>query len=176
MVIVNEVNSPPLLNPIGDKTASQGVLLTFTATASDTDDPTNTLAFSLVPGAPAGAAIDSATGVFTWIPTEAEAGKTNGVTVRVTDNGLPNLSATRSFNIVVVAPPRILSLSVSGNLFQFSVATFPGKTYRILWTDDLGSGNWTPLGGDVVAQGFLLPITDPIGSERQRFYRALQVN
>jgi PKD repeat protein len=46
-----------------------GILLTFTAPASDSDIPVQTLTFSLV-GAPAGASITAA-GVFTWTPTAA---------------------------------------------------------------------------------------------------------
>src|SRR6185436_19179903 len=42
-----------------------------------------TLAFSLDPGAPAGASINSSNGVFTWLPF---APGTNNVTVRVTDS------------------------------------------------------------------------------------------
>ena len=48
-------------DPIGDKSV-EGVELSFTATASDVDG--DTLTFSLA-GAPSGAAIDPATGVFT---------------------------------------------------------------------------------------------------------------
>lgn len=43
---------------------------TFTAVATDSD-PGDILTYSLV-GAPAGAAIDPSTGVFTWTPSEAQ--------------------------------------------------------------------------------------------------------
>jgi hypothetical protein len=81
---VTEVNSPPTLNAIGDKTVNEAVLLTFTATASDTDVPANTLTFSLV-GAPAGATINSSTGVFSWTPTVAQGPGSYAFTVRVND-------------------------------------------------------------------------------------------
>src|SRR6185369_962483 len=45
---------------------------TFTATATDSDLPAQTLTFSLV-GAPTGATIDGSTGAFSWTPTEGNA-------------------------------------------------------------------------------------------------------
>ena len=45
----------------------------FTATATDSDLPANTLTYSLSGAVPAGAVIDSVTGVFTWTPSQGEA-------------------------------------------------------------------------------------------------------
>ena len=78
-----------MLAAIGDKTVDEGALLSFTATATDADLPANTLTFSLDAGAPAGASIDPATGLFTWTPSEAQGPGVYPVTVRVTDNGTP---------------------------------------------------------------------------------------
>src|SRR5439155_17203411 len=72
-----------------------------TNTATDEDLPANTLTFSLEPGAPAGASINSTNGVFSWTPTEAQGPSTNLITVRVTDNGSPPSSDTGSFTVVV---------------------------------------------------------------------------
>jgi PKD repeat protein len=75
-------NNAPVLAEIGDKTVTEGALLSFTATATDADsDP---LTFSLGAGAPAGAAITSG-GAFTWTPTEAQGPGIYQVTVNVTD-------------------------------------------------------------------------------------------
>src|SRR3989442_871820 len=60
----------------------------------------NTLTFALVAG-PGGMTLDSTTGVLTWTPTEAQGPSTNVITVRVTDNGSPPLSGTKSFTIIV---------------------------------------------------------------------------
>ena len=70
-VTVNEVNQPPVLDPIGPKSVIEGTTLSFTATATDPDIPAQTLIFSLGAGAPTGASITSG-GVFTWTPTEAQ--------------------------------------------------------------------------------------------------------
>src|SRR5439155_1077260 len=46
-ITVNEVNSPPVLAPIGNKAVAAGSTLAFTATATDADIPANALCFSL---------------------------------------------------------------------------------------------------------------------------------
>ena len=97
---VNEVNVAPVLGAIGNKTTPWGNLLTFTATATDHDLPANILTFSLV-GAPAGATINVSTGVFSWTPTEAQGPGTYSFTVKVTDNGSPNLSDEESITVTV---------------------------------------------------------------------------
>ena len=46
-VTVDETNPAPVLGAIGDHTTDEQVLLTFTASATDTDVPANTLSFTL---------------------------------------------------------------------------------------------------------------------------------
>jgi hypothetical protein len=107
-IVVTETNSPPVLGAIGDKTVDEGALLTFTATATDADNPANTPTYSLDPGAPTGTSINPATGLFTWTPTETQGPATNTITVRVTDNGSPAMSDAGTLTIVVRevnAPP-----------------------------------------------------------------------
>ncbi len=67
--------------------------------ATDNDQPANALSYRLE-GAPAGATIDTE-GVLTWTPTEAEGPSTNLITVVVTDDGSPALSATNTFTVIV---------------------------------------------------------------------------
>src|SRR5207237_1823825 len=64
-VIVLETNSPPLLAPIANRTIHAGSTLTISMSAADPDIPTNTLTFTLGEGAPAGASIEPANGLFT---------------------------------------------------------------------------------------------------------------
>jgi hypothetical protein len=107
-VTVNEANQAPVLAAIGNKTVMAGNTLSFTAMATDADLPANTLTFSLDPGAPAGASI-TAGGNFTWTPARIQAPGNYLITVRVTDNGVPPLSDTKSFSVNVpdfeVGPP-----------------------------------------------------------------------
>jgi PKD repeat protein len=99
-VTVNEVNQAPVLAAIGNKIVEQNHLLTFTATATDADLPAQTLTFSLGAGAPAGATIGGASGVFSWMAPLAF-GTTHPVTIIVTDNGTPPLNDTETISIFV---------------------------------------------------------------------------
>ncbi|NLH75142.1 MAG: hypothetical protein GX456_19015 [Verrucomicrobia bacterium] len=101
-VTVNEVNSPPLLASVADKTVNEGELVLFTAQATDSDVPLNRLTYSLAPDAPEGATIDSNTGAFYWRPSEAQGPGTYMITVRVTDDGSPALSNTATFKTTVL--------------------------------------------------------------------------
>jgi hypothetical protein len=91
-------DEPPVLDPIDNKSGNEGTLITFQATA--VDDFGDELEFTLDPGFPTGASIHPVTGIFTWIPTEAQ-GRTapHPVTVIVTDalgnpdSGLINITA-----------------------------------------------------------------------------------
>ena len=104
-VTVNELNVAPVLGAIGNQTVNELALLSFTATASDADDPANTLSFSLASGTsgavPAGASIDPGTGVFSWTPTEAQGPGTYTFDVVVTDNGVPNLADSETITVTV---------------------------------------------------------------------------
>jgi hypothetical protein len=92
-------NQPPVLNSIGPQSVTQGSLLTFTAQATDADG--DRLTYSLDGGAPNGAAIDPTSGAFSWTPTAAQGPGTFPITVRVTDNGTPALSASETVRVTV---------------------------------------------------------------------------
>jgi hypothetical protein len=99
LTIIGASNAPPTLAFVADRTMDELTTLTFTNSATDPNgDP---LTFSLDPGAPEGAALDPATGVFTWTPNETQGPSTNPITIRVADNRTPPLSSTQSFVITV---------------------------------------------------------------------------
>lgn len=99
---VINVNEPPVLEPIDQRSTTVGKLLTFSVRVSDPED--STLEFSLSGGAPAGARIDPRTGEFSWTPSSTG---TFNVTVIVTEtDGHPtNLSDDETITITVVPPP-----------------------------------------------------------------------
>lgn len=126
-VVVTEGNVAPVLAPISDQTIRAGNVLTFSATATDTDLPPNVLTYSLASGAPAGASINPSTGAFTWTPTAAQGGTTNRITVTVTDNGTPPSNASRTFNVVVTpsnTAPVVTPISPQ-SVAEGSLLTFP---------------------------------------------------
>jgi PKD domain-containing protein/flagellar hook capping protein FlgD len=99
-VHVNELNQPPVLNPIGDKTVNFGHILSFFLTTADPDVPSNALTFSVDPGAPSGMSI---IGNFVqWNPMgNVSQPGIYPFTIRVTDNGVPPLSDAKTFNVTV---------------------------------------------------------------------------
>jgi hypothetical protein len=99
-VVVREVNTPPQLTVPQNQTVDELTPLTFSAIGQDADLPANPLTFALS-AAPPGMTINSASGLISWTPTEAQGPSTNVITVTLQDNGVPPLSATASFTIFV---------------------------------------------------------------------------
>ena len=119
--------------------------------------------------------INSTDGVFTWTPTDALVGTTNAVTVRVTDDGAPNLSDTETFTITVVSRPIIQAIIISDVTVTLTWSAIAGKTYRVQYKFDLDGVTWTDLAGDVTATSPSATKDDTIGTDSQRFYRILLV-
>jgi D-alanyl-D-alanine carboxypeptidase len=100
-VVVSEDNRAPVLAAIADQQVVEGSALRFSISATDADLPADALTYALEPGAPVGAVIDPVSGLFSWTPTEAQGPGAFDIIVRVTDDGVGNLSATLSFRVAV---------------------------------------------------------------------------
>jgi outer membrane protein assembly factor BamB len=96
----NPENQAPQLAPIPDQVVDELSTLTLVVTATDADEPPQTLTFSLL-SPPPGAAMNPGTGVFTWTPSEAQGPGLYTITVVVSDDGVPSLSDTRTFQVEV---------------------------------------------------------------------------
>ncbi|MBX3732514.1 MAG: hypothetical protein KF791_07965, partial [Verrucomicrobiae bacterium] len=103
-------NQAPVLAAVADREVSALSPLTLQLEAGDGDVPGQTLTYGLVSG-PAGLTVSSG-GLVQWTPTLAQAPGAYGVSVRVTDNGTPPLSDTKSFNVTVTAPTVELARTV----------------------------------------------------------------
>src|SRR5439155_789541 len=99
-VTVTEVNSAPVLRSEERRVGEELTPLGVTNTATESDLPANVLTYFLL-NPPAGAGINTNTGVIAWTPTEAQGPTTNFITTVVTDNGTPPLSATNNFKVTV---------------------------------------------------------------------------
>jgi len=113
VVTVRESNEAPMLEPLANQTVSEGQVLNFTVVASDPDRPRQALRFQMLEG-PAGAELDSQTGVFTWMPGEEHGPGVFPVRVRVGDRQDPEKTAEGTFQVTVLEvdnPPRILPLA-----------------------------------------------------------------
>jgi hypothetical protein len=162
----NSPNTAPVLDPIGSKIIFLGQTLTFTATASDSDVPLQTLNFSLLGVPPAGAGITGA-GAFSWTP--ANIG-TNSVTVRVADNGVPPLSDFETITVEVLSAPRFTTSLRNGDNFELSWSTRAGKKYAVDYKDDLNTVPWTPLWTNT-ALGDSLSFTNATTNAPHGFFR-----
>ena len=114
VVIVRPSNTPPTLADIQLRRVSETGSLTFTLAASDNDQPAQKLTFALISG-PEGLSVNPNTGQVMFRPTEAQGPSTNRVVVRVTDNGIPALSATNSFTVVVLEINQVPQLASVDN-------------------------------------------------------------
>ncbi len=97
--IIDDV--PPVVAPVGNKNVDELTTLSFPVAVTDPYAPAHSESFSLDAGGTTGAGIDPTSGVFTWMPTEAQGPGTYNITVRVTELNAPQLSSTQSFQVVV---------------------------------------------------------------------------
>ena len=175
-IIVNEVSQPPVLAPVADQMINAGQPLVLTISATDPDLPPQILTFSL-DAAPAGASLDASSGIFNWTAPIVITTITNQIIFRVTDSGSPPLSDSKTIQVIVVAAPRFNSITVSeSGAVKLFWQSQPGKSYRILYTSDLGAGPWSPLGDDILATDIVTFRTDTPAAGQPRFYRILQVD
>ncbi len=151
-------NDPPVLAVIGPRSAIEGITLNLTATATD-PNLGDTLTFTLDAGAPAGASITTG-GAFTWTPTEAQGGAGYNVTVRVTDNGLPQRDDFETFSINVLktnSPPVINVINnrtvIENQLLAFKATATNSDLPAQLMTWSLDPG--APVGMVITTNGNL---------------------
>jgi hypothetical protein len=170
MVTVNEVNQSPMLAAISNRTVHAGTTVGFTNAASDADVPTHALTFSLDAGAPANAMINPTNGIFNWPTSDTDAGTMRPITVRVTDNGSPPLSAAKSFTVTVVPRPSIQSVALDGANLALSWSAIPGTPYQAQFKDDLNDASWIDVGAPVIASDSTASQID-IPGQGSRFYR-----
>ena len=109
----------------------------------------NRFTWSLV-NPPAGAAIDPASGVLTWTP-PADTSGPRTLTVRVADAGTPPVAGSRSVDVVVVPPPRIVSAAADGAFVTMTWTAAAGARYRVE-TAGAPEGPWSTL-TEVTASG-----------------------
>ena len=134
--ITPPANTAPVLPPQVTQSINPLNPLVVTNAATDADVPAQALTYTLtstVTGANVPAI--SANGIITWTPDVSQAGTSNLFTTIVTDNGVPPLSATNSFSVIVNPVPGISSVTYSNggflltwfaptnDIFQVQVAT-----------------------------------------------------
>lgn len=109
---VLESNQPPVVDPIADKRIKLGDSFRLKVIARDPDRPSTPLSYRFGPLSPTGLEIDSNTGLMTW-NRESQTAGTHTIRVVVSDNGTPELLATRSFKITVASTSTVAKTSPS---------------------------------------------------------------
>ncbi len=161
VITVNNVNQAPVLDPIGSQSVAEGVLLSFTVTASDPDGTIPTLSTSALPTGASFTDNGDGTGSFSWTPDYTQAGSYDITFTAndgdLTDDELVTVTVTNTNQAPVLDP--IGSQSVAeGVLLSFTVTasdpdgTIPTLTTSTLPTgasftdngDGTGSFSWTP--------------------------------
>jgi len=159
-VTVAESNAAPVwTSVVGTRRVSEGTLLTFSVSATDSDLPAQPLAYRLLSG-PWGLIV-STNGVVTWRPTEVQGPSTNRVRIGVSDGVV---STPLEFDVIVRdaivgSPGPSLGLSVrpDGSL-GLSLSGIAGGRYQVEQLTVLG-GTWVPVPGipEVVTEGINAP-------------------
>lgn len=165
-------NTPPTLAPIADQTINAGITLMITNTATDTDQPPQSLVFSLL-AAPTNAtlaSLNNSNALFTWRPLVSQADTTNLVTVQVVDSG--NLSATNNFNVIVnpLAPPTVSSINPTGGQVSLVATGALGPDYTLWVSTNLVDWQALFTSNSPVIPVTLVDTNDP-GANPVRFYR-----
>ena len=93
-------NTTPVLAKIGNKVIDERKRFTLQLVATDAEESSDQLVFSMGSGAPTGATI-TPQGLFVWRPTEAQGPGVFPVTFMVNDNGTPSLQAGEPISITV---------------------------------------------------------------------------
>lgn len=165
-------SSAPTFAPISNVVINVGVTLNVTNSATDPNMPALPLTFSIL-SAPAGASLDASSGLFMWRPTVAQAATTNTITLKVENNAVPSLSATRSFQVIInaVSQPELSSAALSGGLFGWQINGAVGPDYLVQTSTNL-SDWFTVLSTNPVAMPFHWVDTNP-PVDAARFYRIL---
>jgi hypothetical protein len=125
------INRPPELASIGNKTVNEGQALTFTISATDPNGDSLTYSASNLP---AGATFNPSTRVFTWTPSNNQSGTYGSIHFAVSDG---SLSDTEDISIVVnnVLHPDVNSDGLVNVLDVISIAQHLGET---------GANGWIP--------------------------------
>jgi hypothetical protein len=162
-------NTPPVLAAITNQTVNVGQTVAFTANATDTNQPAQTLTFALLAGA-ANATLNTNSGAFSFRPLVMQADSTNGFTLKVADNGTPSLSATQSFAVVVnpLVSPTVSNVSAADGQFIFNINGQSGPDYAVETSTNLTQWNTV-----LITNAPALPFnwTDTNSADPMRFYR-----
>ena len=175
-VLPRPPNQAPTLAPIADRTVHAGTTVTVTNSATDPDSG-DALSFDLGTGAPPAATIDVLTGIFTWTTSDADANTTNHITVTVTDDGDPPMSAAMNFAVEVRPKPLLQIMSASSTGVALRWSAIPSVIYHVMYKTNLTEPAWVQVGPNITATNSTATYSDNAsGLGQERFYRVAVMN
>jgi hypothetical protein len=172
LTLTGPTNVPPVLAAITNRTVNVGQTVAITAGATDTNQPPQTLTFTLLAGATNATLtqVNNTNANFSFRPLVAQTNSTNNFSLRVSDNGTPNLSATQSFAVIVnpLSAAGISNVSLAAGQISFNITGQSGPDYAIE-----ASTNLTQWSNVFITNSPALPFnwTADTTNLPQRFYR-----
>lgn len=142
---INEVNLPPVIQPIGDLVVYPGQVVVSTFSVSDPDIPPQVLTY-VMGGLPSNAVFNSSNGSLVWTSRAEHVGMHNLV-LSVDDGGAPAQTDSNSFSVSVIDLPALSNIVhiVESETFCLEAAVLTGMHYRVWYTADLVEDDWSPL-------------------------------
>lgn len=166
-ITVTNVNDAPVLPAQGPVFMGVLNLLAITNTASDVDSAN--INYSLLSS---GGASISSQGIIQWNPMSGP--QTNVITAVASDDGIPILSSTNSFTVIVtngVPAPVILGIEVTTSNAVVTWSTISNATYQLQFLTDITINNWTAVLPNVTGTGGSATATNATAGDPARFYR-----
>ncbi|MDX9720062.1 MAG: Ig-like domain-containing protein [Myxococcota bacterium] len=163
LVTITPVNDAPLITSSAPATATEDVLYSYSATA--TDPESDGLSWSVTLNDSCGGSINPSSGVYTFTPSGPTPPATCILEIQVCDDGLPNICVTqnRSISITAVNDPPIITSSpglsaTEDLLYSYTAAATDPESAALTWSKNpadtcggtinasSGAYSFTPLG------------------------------
>ncbi len=158
--LVTSTNPAPVLPAQMDRVINPLNTLIVTNSASDAAVPAPVLTYSLTSNVVGTnqPVINTNTGVITWTPDVTQAGTSNVLTTVVTASGVPALSATNHFAVVVNPVPVLGSVTYTNGGFLLTWYAPTNDQFQVQWTGGLTPPQtWTSFSNVVVYTGPVTP-------------------
>ena len=118
--------------------------------------------------------INATNGIITWTPDVTQAGTSNVLTTVVTASGVPPLSATNSFAVVVNPLPVLGSTTFTNGVVLLTWSAPTNDQFQIEWTTNLTPiVVWTPFPDIITSTNSTFIFTDTNAPLVIKFYRLL---
>ncbi|MBU1613671.1 tandem-95 repeat protein, partial [Patescibacteria group bacterium] len=169
-ITVGDVNRPPVLTPIGNKSVNEGDTLTFEVTASDSDTG-DTISYTAQQSLPDGATFGNPT--FTWTPGYDQAG-TYPVTFIATDTQGDSDSETITITVNNINLPPVLDHIADITVNEGQTITIPptasdpdGDSLTFSYSDWMSADTYTTTYDDAGTYTVIVTVSDGELSDSQ---------